>query len=79
MSTMSESEKNEIIKRKQQAYLQEYNTSDMENCEFIEEMKRSYLKPPTQLNGKCEGYRNPYTGNLSIICNNCNNCSHKRR
>lgn len=75
MYKMSESERNEIIKRKQQAYLKEFDTSDMENCEFIEEMKKSYLKPPNQLNGKCEGYRNPYTGNLSIICNNC---SHKK-
>lgn len=75
MHKMSESEKNEIIKRKQQAYLQEFDTSDMENCEFIEEMKKSYHKPPVQLNGKCEGYCNPFTGDFSIICNNC---SHKK-
>ena len=48
----------------------EYDTSDMKKCEYIEAMRKVYFEPPEQKE-KCKGYRNKYTGQISLICAGC--------
>lgn len=49
----------------------EYDTSDMEKCEYIEAMRKVYSAPPEQINGKCKGYKNRHNGNISKVCGKC--------
>ena len=48
-----------------------YNISDMENCEYIVLMQKAYFKRPNQSNGRCDGFKNGYSGSYSKVCKNC--------
>lgn len=49
-----------------------YDKANMETCEYIEAMRKVYFPPPKQSNGKCDGFKNKYNGNVSNVCRDCN-------
>lgn len=49
-----------------------YKTDNMKKCEYIEAMKKTYFEAPVQ-NEKCEGFKNRYTGDVSLVCAICKN------
>ena len=64
--------KNKIYKKIQKGeYMQKYDNSKMEKCEYIEAMKKVYFKEPKQENGKCYGIKNKYSNDYSTHCLNC--------
>ena len=48
-----------------------YDNSKMECCEYIEAMRKIYAKRPDQNNGRCTGFKNPYSSKISRICAEC--------
>ena len=50
-----------------------YNTETMESCEYIQSMSKVYAKAPEIIDDKCIGFRNPYNGKLSTVCQRCKN------
>jgi hypothetical protein len=52
----------------------EYDTTEIESCEYIQAMAKTYSKPPKIENGKCAGFRNKYDNKLiSLVCGKCPN------
>lgn len=51
--------------------MSKYNNTNMEKCEYIEELQKVYFKRPKQENGKCQGIRNKYSKAYSSHCQNC--------
>lgn len=70
-------ETKKIQKKMELLDMQDYNILDMEKCEYIEAMKKVYCKPPQQKNGKCEGFRNKYNRDVSLVCKKCEHWSDK--
>lgn len=54
-----------------------YKTDNMEKCEYMELMLKTFFQRPKQENGKCEGYRNRYTREPSTVCKRCNHFNNK--
>ena len=50
-----------------------YNTEAILSCEYIQSMSKVYAKAPETIDSKCAGYRNPYNGKYSTICQRCKN------
>ena len=49
-----------------------YKTDNMKKCEYIDVMRKAYVKDPKQ-GEKCEGYKNKYTCGISLVCKECKN------
>lgn len=43
----------------------------LNTCEFIKVMMGAHFHPPEQTDTSCKGYRNPYTGQPSLVCGEC--------
>lgn len=54
-----------------QPYKKPNKAGELNKCEYIEEMRRSYFQPPKQTEISCEGYRNQYTNDASHVCEIC--------
>ena len=50
-----------------------YNTENIEKCEYKEMRIKSCCKAPEITDGKCYGFRNKYTSAVSKVCAGCNN------
>lgn len=48
-----------------------YDTSDIQNCEYIRELAKVYFEPPKQTEDLCSGYKNQYTKDASKVCAKC--------
>lgn len=54
-----------------QPYKKPSKADELSRCEYIEEMRKVYFRPPKQSGSKCDGYRNQYTGQASKVCIAC--------
>lgn len=63
MKKTGNGEKNMINKEK------EISTDDIDKCDYMFLMMRR----PKIKHGKCEGFRNKYTGDVSYVCAECLN------
>lgn len=56
-------------------YIQPYKKpnkgEELSKCEYIEEMRKAYFRPPKQTETSCNGYRNKYTNAPSRVCKSC--------
>lgn len=54
-----------------QPYSKPIKAEELNGCECIKLMAGAYFQPPKQSETSCCGYRNPYTGKPSHVCNGC--------
>lgn len=54
-----------------QPYMKPTAAGQLNKCEYIEEMRKTYFRPPKQTERTCDGYRNRYTGGASHVCEQC--------
>lgn len=54
-----------------QRYKRPIGGGELNQCEFIEEMQKAHFQIPKQTEKSCEGYRNQYTGDASLVCGIC--------
>lgn len=54
-------------------HAKKYDTETVASCEYMQSMAKVYAKPPNLIGNACAGYRNPYMGGLSTVCQKCKN------
>lgn len=54
-----------------QPYKKPIKAGELDKCEYIEELRKVYFKPPKQTETDCDGYRNQYTKQPSNVCADC--------
>ena len=52
----------------------EYKIENVNECEYMDEMKKYYFERPYNDGRSCNGFRNKYNGKLSAICSKCCLC-----